>query len=369
MSNCFIILAAGQSKRFKSTNLKQYTYYRNKPLFEHTLEKIIKCKLFKYIILVTNNKSFINNKYLSKIKVLRGGKERSDSSLIAMKYAKRFKVKNILVHDAARPDFSLNLVKKVLISLKKYKAVVPYINSTDAIKYKTNQSTYNLKKENIFLTQTPQGFRFKDVYNLTKNNKIKIDDESSLFINSNLKIKFIKGEIENNKITYINDLKNLNTFYGIGFDVHRLVKGRKLYLGGLKIESLLGTLGHSDGDPVLHAITDAILGACKKGDIGQKFSDKNSKYKNIRSTILLNRVIKEIGEDNFFINNIDVNIITQTPKISKYKNKIIKSISNICGISENKISIKGKTTEKLGLIGKEKAIACEVIASISKYVL
>ena len=118
MSNCFIILAAGQSKRFKSTNLKQYTYYRNKPLFEHTLEKIIKCKLFKYIILVTNNKSFINNKYLSKIKVLRGGKERSDSSLIAMKYAKRFKVKNILVHDAARPDFSLNLVKKVLISLK-----------------------------------------------------------------------------------------------------------------------------------------------------------------------------------------------------------------------------------------------------------
>ena len=147
------------------------------------------------------------------------------------------------------------------------------------------------------------------------------------------------------------------------------MKGRKLYLGGLKIESLLGTLGHSDGDPVLHAITDAILGACKKGDIGQKFSDKNSKYKNIRSTILLNRVIKEIGEDNFFINNIDVNIITQTPKISKYKNKIVKSISNICGISENKISIKGKTTEKLGLIGKEKAIACEVIASISKYVL
>ncbi len=367
MSNCFIILAAGQSKRFKSINLKQYTYYRNRPLFEHTLDKIIKCKLFKHIILVTNKKSFIKKKYLPKTKILKGGKERSDSSLIAIKYARRFKVRNILVHDAARPNFSLKLVKKVLFNLKKNKAVVPYISSTDAIKYNYKQSLFNLGKENIYLAQTPQGFRFKDIYNLAKNNKKKIQDESSLFINNNYKVKFIKGEIENTKITYKSDLKNIITFYGIGFDVHRLVKGRKLYLGGLEIKASLGTLGHSDGDPVLHAITDAILGACQKGDIGQKFPDKNSKFKNIRSTILLNKVIKEVEKNSFYINNFDINIITQTPKVSKYKNKIVKSISDICGISENKINIKGKTTEKLGLIGKEKAIACEVIASISKY--
>ncbi len=367
MSNCFIILAAGQSKRFKSINLKQYTYYRNRPVFEHTLDKILECKLFKYIILVTNKKSFIKKKYLSKIKVLKGGKERSDSSLIAIKYAKRFKVRNILIHDAARPNFSLKLVKNVLFSLKKNKAVVPYINSTDAIKYNFKKSLFNLRKENIYLAQTPQGFRFKDIYKLAKKNKNKIQDESSLFINNNYRVKFIKGEIENTKITYKSDLKYISTFYGIGFDVHRLVKGRKLYLGGLDIKSSLGTLGHSDGDPVLHAITDAILGACKKGDIGQKFSNKNSKYKNIRSTILLSRVIKEVEENSFYINNLDINIITQTPKISKYKHKIVKSISDICRISKNKINIKGKTTEKLGLIGKEKAIACEVITSISKY--
>ena len=150
MSNCFIILAAGQSKRFKSINLKQYTYYKNKPVFEHSLDKIIKCKLFKYIILVTNKKSFIKKKYLSKIKVLKGGKERSDSSLIALKYAKRFKVRNILIHDAARPNFSLKLVKKILLNLKKNKAVVPYINSTDAIKYNFKKSIFNLKKK-IFI--------------------------------------------------------------------------------------------------------------------------------------------------------------------------------------------------------------------------
>ncbi len=105
----------------------------------------------------------------------------------------------------------------------------------------------------------------------------------------------IKGEEKNIKITTKSDIKeNLKYYFGIGFDVHRLVKNKKLYLGGLKIHSKLGTLGHSDGDPVLHAITDSILGACRKGDIGQKFSDQDKKFKNIRSTILLSKVIKEI---------------------------------------------------------------------------
>ena len=137
-----------------------------------------------------------------------------------------------------------------------------------------------------------------------------------------------------------------------------------MYLGGLKIKSNLGTLGHSDGDPVLHSVIDAILGACKMGNIGQMFSDKKNKFKNIRSTILLKRVINQINLKNYHINNLDINIITQTPRIEKYKNKMIKSISNLCQISKNQINIKGKTTEKLGLIGKEKAIACEVITSV-----
>ena len=103
------------------------------------------------------------------------------------------------------------------------------------------------------------------------------------------------------------------------------------------------------------------------GDIGEKFSDKNSKYKNVRSTVLLKKIINQIKLKNYFINNIDINIIAQKPKISNYKNKMIQSISKICEISSDKINIKGKTTEKLGLIGKEKAIACEVITSVIKY--
>jgi len=149
--------------------------------------------------------------------------------------------------------------------------------------------------------------------------------------------------------------------------VHRLVHKKKLYLGGIKIPSAIGTLGHSDGDPVLHAVTDAILGACSMGDIGEKFSDKSKRFKNIRSTILLKEIIEQTKNKGFLINNIDINIITQKPKIKKYKKQIIKCIAKICNISQSKINVKGKTTEKLGLIGKEKAIACEVIASVIKY--
>ena len=138
-------------------------------------------------------------------------------------------------------------------------------------------------------------------------------------------------------------------------------------MAGLKIKSKLGTLGHSDGDPVLHSVTDAILGACKMGDIGQMFSDKSKKFKNIRSTILLSKVIEQIKSKGYYINNIDINIITQTPKIKNYKKKMIENIAKLCEISINQINIKGKTTEKLGVVGKEKAIACEVITSVIKY--
>jgi 2-C-methyl-D-erythritol 4-phosphate cytidylyltransferase/2-C-methyl-D-erythritol 2,4-cyclodiphosphate synthase len=257
------------------------------------------------------------------------------------------------------------------------RAVVPKIRIQDAVKQiiESSKEEYILgkKRDNLFLTQTPQAFNLKEIFELHKTNSAKYkDDDISLYIDLN-KVKFIEGEKNNFKITDQLDFQNLKNIYkskqtvGIGFDVHRLVPKRKLYLAGLQIKSPLGTLGHSDGDPVLHAITDAILGACKMGDIGQIFSDKSKKFKNIRSTILLKQVIGFIKLKSYFINNIDINIITQTPKIQKYKNKMIDNVAKLCEVNKNQINIKGKTTEKLGVIGKESAIACEVITSVIKY--
>ena len=370
MNNCFIILAAGESKRFKSKTPKPYYIYKGKPIIQHSINKAKKSNKFKKIVLVINkkHKRFLRNVELKNIKIITGGKNRASSSLKALKSIKKNKISKVFIHDAARPNFSLKLLFNLFKGLKNYKCVVPVIKTNNSVKFKERNSIKNIDRKKIYFTQTPQAFNYKKLLDLQKKTSSKITDDANLFIEANKKIKFINGEINNFKITIKSDVidkKNLK--YGIGFDVHRLVPKRKLYLAGVKIPSSLGTLGHSDGDPVLHAITDSVLGACKMGDIGEKFSNKNKKFKNIRSSIFLKKVIDQIKLKNFTINNIDINIITQKPKISKFKNKMIKSISKICEINPSQVNIKGKTTEKLGLIGKEKAIACEVITSVIKY--
>jgi len=194
----------------------------------------------------------------------------------------------------------------------------------------------------------------------------KITDEATLFIENNLKIKFIKGENLNNKITFKEDIETNKTYFGIGFDIHRLIRGKKLFLGGIKIPYHSGLKGHSDGDVIIHSIIDSLLGAMRKKDIGTFFPDNQKKYKNIRSPKMLKPIVEILYNNDFYINNLDINLICEQPKVSKYRYKIINSLSNLLDIDKELINLKGKTVEKLGLIGKEKAIACEVICSITQ---
>tara|TARA_B100002052_G_scaffold7280_1_gene6279 strand:+ start:60 stop:1175 length:1116 start_codon:yes stop_codon:yes gene_type:complete len=370
MKTIFVILAAGNSRRFKSKIPKQFNNYKGKMILEHSIDKAIKSKIFKRIILVVNksHKKFIKKIKNKNITIIFGGKERSDSSFKAIKYLKKIKPNKIFIHDAARPNFSIKLLKKLSKLIKKNKVVVPYIKINDSIKFK-NKFYENLDRNKIFLTQTPQCF---DYNLLEKNyfiNKENITDEVSIFIKKKIKIKFTKGEKRNFKITDREDCNNINktTFYGIGFDIHRLIKNKKLYLGGTKIPYHSGLKGHSDGDVILHAIIDALLGAMKKNDIGTLYPDNEDKFRNIRSPKMLLPIIADLSKKNFYINNIDINLICEKPKVSIYRKKILTSLSKLMCISKNKINIKGKTVEKLGLIGKEKAIACEAIVSIIKY--
>jgi len=377
MGYSFILLAGGESSRFKSNLPKPYHKIAEKTLIEISIDKIKKFKQFKKIIIVYNKKHL---KYLKKINLkniiaICGGRTREQSTYNALSYLQKQKgIKKVLIHDAARPNFSKNLIKKICIESKKNHVVIPVLKLQDAIKeIKKKNKFKNLKRNNFFLTQTPQCFNLKEIFNLHKKNKDTYADDDLSLIENNNKIKFIDGEKRNFKITNKEDLELLKDIYksnlkiGIGFDVHRLVKGRKLFLGGVKIPSSLGTMGHSDGDPVLHAIIDAMLGACQMGDIGEKFSNKNKRFKNISSTNLIKIVINQIKNKNYEINNLDINIITETPKIKKFKNIIIKNISKLCKIPSKNINIKAKTTEKLGVIGREEAIASEVIISVIKY--
>jgi len=367
MNNYFVILAAGKSKRFHKKIAKQFYNYKNKEIIDHSIEKSLNSKLFKKIIIVSNNIKHLKKKrYPKSITLIKGGKERSDSSLNALKYLKKYKPQFVYIHDAARPNFSIRLLQNINKNLKRNNAVVPFIKSKDSIKYKIKNKFFDLDRKNSLLTQTPQAYKFNELYNLAIKEKNKISDEATLFMNNHRKVKFIPGENQNNKITFLDDIKISNTYYGIGFDIHKLVKKKKLYLGGIKIPFHSGLIGHSDGDVILHAITDAILGATKKKDIGTYYPN-SKKFKNIKSTKMLIPILNNLKKSNFFINNIDINLICEKPKVSKFREKIINSISKLTNLKKNQINLKGKTVEKLGLIGKEKAIACEVIISITKY--
>ena len=377
MSFSLILLAAGSSKRFRSKVPKPFIKVGKKTLIEHSLIKFSKIKQIKktFVVINKNHIKFLRGVKFKDFLKIPGGKTRQESTYKALKYIKKNKVKctHVLIHDSARPNFSINLIKKIINASKK-NTVIPKIPVHDALKGLIDkENLLNLPREKFFLTQTPQSFNFKEIFDLHSRNKFFYKDDDLSLVRSLKKVKFVDGEKNNFKITNQQDLSMLKNFMslknrtGIGFDVHRLVPKRKLYLAGLRIKSKLGTLGHSDGDPVLHSIIDAILGACKMGDIGQMFSDKNKKFKNIRSTILLKKVMDQIKSKGYYINNLDINIIAQTPKIQKYKNKMIDRISRVCEISKDQINIKGKTTEKLGIIGKKIAIACEVITSVIKY--
>ena len=377
MNFCLILLAAGNSKRFKHKIPKPFVKVAGKTILELSLLKFNNIKQIKNIIVVFSKKHL---KFLKKIKSKKfikviGGRTRQQSTLKALKYIKKKKLKcsNVLIHDSARPNISTRLIRKIINNSKR-EAVVPKIQVNDALKsLLSNNKILNLTRENFFLTQTPQSYNFKNILNLHLNKNLIYKDDDLSLLDSLKKVKFVEGEKRNFKITSQEDFKmfknsmDLKNKIGIGFDIHRLAPGRKFYLGGINIKSKLGTLGHSDGDPVLHSIIDAILGACNMGDIGTLFSDKSKKFKNIRSTNLLKKVMEKIKLRGFYINNLDVNIITQTPKIKKYQKKIEKLICKICNINNNQINIKGKTTEKLGIIGKEKAIACEVVSTVLSY--
>ncbi|MDP3732829.1 MAG: 2-C-methyl-D-erythritol 2,4-cyclodiphosphate synthase [Candidatus Omnitrophota bacterium] len=153
---------------------------------------------------------------------------------------------------------------------------------------------------------------------------------------------------------------------GIGYDIHRLVDGRKLFIGGVEIPYIQGLLGHSDGDVLLHAICDALLGAVAEGDIGQHFPDTDPRYQGISSAELLKTVYSLIRKRNFLINNVDAVVIAQEPILSPFKKQMQQAIAGTLGIKEDSINIKAKTSEGLGEIGRKEAIAAYAVVAVSK---
>ena len=153
---------------------------------------------------------------------------------------------------------------------------------------------------------------------------------------------------------------------GFGYDVHALVTGRPLFLGGIEIPYLFGLKGHSDADVLLHAICDALLGAIGEGDIGKHFPDTDSQYKDIRSTVLLKRVINKIKEKGFQLVNIDATLVAQKPKLSGFIPRMVKQIADVLEIESGRVNVKATTTEGLGFTGRGEGIAAYAVALVEE---
>ena len=300
--------------------------------------------------------------------VVEGGAQRQDSVYNALREAGRLDpgTAYVLVHDAARPFVTEDVVQEVIRGAFDRGAAVPCVAVKDSLRENEGERSRCVDRSRFFAVQTPQGFRkelLDEAYEKACKDGFSGTDDASLVERLGYNVEIVDGDYDNIKITTKEDLPMENRI-GTGFDVHRLVEGRKLILGGVEIPYEKGLDGHSDADVLIHALMDALLGAAAMGDIGRHFPDTDDAYKGISSMKLLDRVNNILAENMYSIGNADITVIAQKPKLSPYIEKMRENIADVLGIGKDLINIKATTTEKLGFTGRGEGIAAEAVCSI-----
>ena len=325
------------------------------------------------------------------IVVVRGGATRADSVREGIKAAssdaKEAGIDEddaiVLIHDAARPGISEEIIRRNVDTMKRCRAVCTALPSSDSTRminiekpeYVTElalkesitypiMNTNVVRRELIYRTQTPQTFRLSDIvkaHERAVRDGYSATDDAMVAEYAGISVALVEGSTANYKITTREDIQ-MTCKTGIGYDVHRLVPGRPLILCGTPIPSNLGLDGHSDADVAVHALMDALLGAAGLGDIGKHFPDTDEKYKGADSMKLLAEVKGMLG--NVRIVNVDVVIIAQAPKLSPYMEQMKHNLSNTLGIPESAVNVKATTEEGLGFTGRGEGMAAMATAAI-----
>ncbi len=291
-----------------------------------------------------------------------GGSSRQESVAKALKTLPR-EASFVLVHDAARPFVEEGVIRGVLGALKESPAAVPCVHPKSTIR--TEAQT--LDRSALYEVQTPQGFErelLEQAFAFAEKTGFSGTDEAGVAEHFRPGVvRITEGSYANIKITTPEDLP-LNTRTGTGYDVHRLVPGRKLMLGCCEIPYEKGLLGHSDADVVAHAIADALLGAAALGDIGRHFPDSDPAYEGMAGSAILAKTAAILRGAGFSIVNVDATLIAQRPKIAPYAQTMIENTANALGVPAALVSIKATTEEGLGFTGDGSAMACMATASV-----
>jgi 2-C-methyl-D-erythritol 4-phosphate cytidylyltransferase/2-C-methyl-D-erythritol 2,4-cyclodiphosphate synthase len=282
----------------------------------------------------------------------------------------------VLIHDAARPFVSAEVIDRTIAAAAEHGAAIAAVASRDTVKRVSDGVVREtIPREAIFLAQTPQGFR-RDVLAAAValgRSGIEATDEAALAESAGYPVRVIEGDPANVKITTADDLSAARQRTsgrartgraGTGYDLHRLVDGRPLVLGGITIPSERGALGHSDADVVCHAATDAILGAAGLGDIGRHFPDSDARWKDSSSLVLLEHAVAMVRQAGYEVGNLDVTVILERPKIKDRIDEMRAQIASTLAVDVSRISIKGKTNEGMDAVGRGEAIAAHAVALI-----
>lgn len=398
-----IVPAAGSGSRMQSARPKQYLMLQNQTVIVRTIKILLEqAAIAKIAVILAPDDVFFEEMHLidqfstsekMRLQILKiGGDTRAQTVKNALDYLDLGENDWALVHDAARCLLPQNALSRLLEAAKAsdFHGGILALPVSDTLKKTENDRpniAQTISREQLWQAQTPQLFPADILRTALQHLDAEITDEASAVERLNFSPALILGARENIKITHAEDLHFAETWLknsetcnqnavtspilptiriGQGFDIHQLVAGRDLILGGVQIPHDRGLLGHSDADVLLHAIVDALLGALAAGDIGQHFPDNASEFKNIDSRILLRKTWHIVQAAGFTLGNLDCSIIAQRPKLAPHIPKMRELIAQDLGVLPEQISIKAKTSEKIGTLGREEGIAAQVSCLLLK---
>ena len=371
-----IIPAAGSSTRFEGKISKQFFKIGNETVIEKSVNKFLEIDSFKKVYVsidkdesLIKSQSFFNH---PKVVITDGGCTRSESVYNAV-LAIEDDIDVVVIHDAARPWVSKKLISELLSEYEKDKSIqglYPVISVIDSLRMKKDKNLNPVDRDDFFAIQTPQIFHkesLKKALNKMIEENLSFTDESQAMERAGFTVREIIGERSNIKITYLDDIPvNVDNDYriGRGVDFHKFEPGKGITLGNVFIDCNLSIIAHSDGDIVLHAISDALLGAGGLKDIGYYFPDTDSKNLNISSVKILEESLALLKKKSLQPRNIDFVVVCEQPKIQPYVDDLKKSLSSILNIGEDFVGVKATTAEGMGIIGAGNGIAVFAIASL-----
>jgi 2-C-methyl-D-erythritol 4-phosphate cytidylyltransferase / 2-C-methyl-D-erythritol 2,4-cyclodiphosphate synthase len=375
-----IIAAGGTGVRLGGARPKQFVEIGGRAILERSVSLFLDHASIDDVI-VALPRELVDNPppYLvgtaKPLRIVAGGTRRQESVANAFRAADPGS-DVIVVHDAARPFATAALVSRTIAAAAETGAALAAIQARDTVKRADNRETLlvdeTIARESIYLAQTPQAFR-REVLRDALARADEATDEASLAELAGHPVRIVAGEASNIKITAPEDLLVAEAIArggrpartgraGVGYDLHRLVEGRPLILGGVTIPFERGLLGHSDADAVCHAIAEAILGAAAAGDIGRHFPDTDPAWKGAASIDLLARVAAIVGGQGLEVGNVDATVIAEKPKLAAHVDAMRANVARALGIGVDRVSIKGKTNEGIGDLGRGEAIAVHAIA-------